>query len=73
MLNNEAQLAFFKERVKNRIEELRPYISDVKYRLYITMIEDCNSIDELREMAELDLQLNLIKYTREIANKVQKS
>ena len=36
------------------------------------MIEDCNSIDELREMAELDLQLNLIKYTREIANKVQK-
>ena len=49
------RITFFKNKIKDRLEELRPYMSDIKYRLYQTMIEQCSSLEEIREMAELDM------------------
>ena len=67
------KVTFFKNRILKRIEELHPYMSDIKYRLYRTMISDCNSFDEIREIAELDLQFNLIKYIKDIEYKLEEN
>ena len=65
------RINFFKNKIKDRLEELRPYMSDIKYRLYKTMIEKCSSLDEIREMAELDMQFSLIKYLKELEDKLK--
>ena len=67
------KVLFFKNKIKNRIEELKPFMSDLKYKLYISMIEDCDNLEEIREMAELDLQFNMIKYVRDLDNKLKLS
>ena len=67
------RVKFFKNRIVARLEELRPYMSDVKYRLYQSMIADCTSLDEIREMAELDLQFNMIKYLKDLEDKLKLS
>lgn len=67
------KIQFFKEKIKNRLTELRPYMSDVKYRMYMSVIGDCKDLDELREMAEMDLQFNMVKYLNELTDKIKLS
>ena len=64
------KIVYFKNRILDRLEELRPYMSDTKYRLYIAMVNDCKSFDEIREMADLDLQFSMIKYIKEVEGKL---
>lgn len=67
------KVTYFKNKIEKRLEELRPYMSDVKYRLYTSMIKDCTSFDQVREMAELDMQFNMIKYVKELEEKLKLS
>lgn len=71
MNTEEKRVQFFKNKITARLEELRDYMPDLRYRLYKTMIDDCNSYDEIREMAELDLQFNMIKYVNELKDKLK--
>lgn len=48
-------------------------MSDVKYRMYMSVIGDCKDLDELREMAEMDLQFNMVKYLNELTDKIKLS
>lgn len=68
---DEKKIQFFKNKISTRLEELHPYMSDVKYKLYQTMIDDCSSYDEIREMAELDLQFNMIRYVKDLENQLK--
>ena len=52
---NSKKIEFFKNKIRQRLKELCPYMSDVKYRLYNSMINDCQSLDDIREMAVLYL------------------
>jgi len=67
------KIQFFKNKIIARLDELKPFMSDVKYRLYISIINDCTNIDDIRDMAELDMQFNMIKYVNEIADKLKLS
>ena len=70
---NSKKIEFFKNKIRQRLKELCPYMSDVKYRLYNSMINDCQSLDDIREMAELDMQFSMIKYVQELDDKLKKS
>ena len=70
---NSKKIEFFKNKIIQRLKELCPYMSDVKYRLYNSMINDCQSLDDIREMAELDMQFSMIKYVQELDDKLKKS
>ena len=71
MSTEERKIQFFKDKITARLEELRDFMPEIKYKLYKTMIEDCDSYDEIKEMAELDLQFNMIKYVNELKDKLK--
>ena len=66
MNKDEQRIIFLKKRILNRLEEVQECMSNTKYKLYKTMVNDCNSFDEIREIAELDMQLGLIDYVRKL-------
>ena len=66
-------LDFFKNKIKSKLLELKPNMSDIKYRLYLSMIDECESFEEIRDIAELDLQFDLIKYIKDIDSKLKLS
>ena len=66
MNKDEQRIIFLKKRILNRLKEVQECMSNTKYKLYKTMVNDCNSFDEIREIAELDMQLGLIDYVRKL-------
>lgn len=72
-LENDKRLEYFKKHIKEKLESVKDDIPDRRYRLWIAAIDDCEDYDELREMAELDMQLDMFEYTRnEINPKLQR-
>lgn len=66
------KLEFFKQFIKEKLEKIREDIPARRYRLLLAVIDDCDDYNELREMAELDMQIDLFEYTKtEINPKVQ--
>ena len=67
------RLEFFKQKIKEKLESIRGDIPEIRYKLWIESIDACNDYNDLREMAELDMQLALFDYTRnEINPKIEK-
>ena len=67
------RLEFFKQKIKEKLESIRGDIPEIRYKLWVASIDACNDYNELREMAELDMQLALFDYTRnEINPKIEK-
>lgn len=58
------QLAYFKEKIKRELEKIRDDIGDVRYNLYVATVDQCDNYEDLREMAELEMQLDFIKYAK---------
>ena len=72
-MENDKRLEYFKKHIKEKLESVKDDIPDRRYRLWIAAIDDCEDYDELREMAELDMQLDMFEYTRnEINPKLQR-
>ena len=67
-MENEKKLSFFKERIKEKLEQIREDIPEIRYKLWIASVDACDDYNELREMAELDMQLDLFEYTRNEIN-----
>ena len=69
---SEKQLQFFKNYIKEKLNTIKDDIGQIRYKLYVAMVEECNDYDELREMAELEMQIDMIAYTNgELANKLK--
>ena len=73
MNKDEQRIIFLKKRILNRLEEVQECMSNTKYKLYKTIVNDCNSFDEIREIAELDMQLGLIDYVRKLKYSLDKN
>ena len=58
------QLAYFKEKIKHELEKIREDIGDLRYNLYVATVDQCDDYDQLREMAELEMQIDFIEYTK---------
>ena len=66
------QLNFFKNRILQQLEGIRGDIGELRYELYIKMVEACDNIDELKEMCELEMQIDFLNYTKgNIINKLE--
>jgi len=60
---------YFRERVRIRLEEYRNEIGP-RLDTYLDYIDTCNSIDEIKEAAEIDLVIQYLEYIRTINNKL---
>lgn len=63
-MGNEKAIEYLKAKIKKKLEAVAEQMGKYRYKLYLAMVDDCNDIDELCEMAELDLQMELFDYTK---------
>ena len=70
MLEHDKRLTFFKDRIKKQLYSLKECIGETRYKLYIATVEECDDYTELREMAELELQVGAIEYTNSLKEKL---
>lgn len=60
------RLEFYRKFVKEQLDIIKETMSSSRYSLYIKTVEECQDLGELMEMAELDLQIDMSKYTMDI-------
>ena len=65
---NQKAIDFLKNRIRARLAEVADQMGKYRFRLYMAMVDECNDFDELKEMAELDLQMDLFDYVRNEIN-----
>ena len=69
--NDEQKLNFYKNRILEKLELIRNDMSPEKYKYFTSMVLECDRYEELREMSEMDMQIEFINYTRtEIIDKL---
>ena len=64
-MDNKVGIDFLKNRIKERLASVADQMGHQRYKLYLAMVEDCNNFNDLREMAELDLQMELFDYVKD--------
>lgn len=69
--DNQSKIDFYKKRIMERIDSVKDYMSNTKYRLYKSMVENCNDYNELLDMAEIDLQVTMFKYIQDLQSKLE--
>lgn len=64
------KVKYFRSRI---ISRLKDYESDIgpTFRLYMDSVMECNDLEELKEMAELDMQLDYFDYIRDLNSKLE--
>lgn len=69
--SSDRKLIFFKNKINQALDNLRQDIGELRYKLYKEMVKQCNDYEELKEMAELEMQIDSVNYTKEaIKNKL---
>lgn len=69
--NDEQKINFYKNRILKKLELIKDDMSPEKYKYFTSMVLDCDRYEELREMSEMDMQIEFINYTRtEIIDKL---
>lgn len=58
------QLNYFREKIQRDLAEIRGDIGEVRYKSYISMANECNDYEQLKEMADLGLQIQMVYYIR---------
>lgn len=58
------KLDFFKNRIRHILEEYKDELGDLRYRLYMEMVNQSNNYEEIKEMADLEMQVDLLEYTK---------
>ena len=73
MNSNEKQVEFYKKEVLSKIEKIKEHIPSIRYKLYKTMIEKSDNVDELRELSDLDMQVKFIDYMEDLKKNLDES
>lgn len=58
-------IQFYRAKILEFLELMRKDMGELRFKLYVDMVNSCTEIEDLKEMAELELQLDFIKYTKE--------
>ena len=70
---NTKGIDFFKQKIKERLKQIKDDIPEIRYKLWIASIDACDDYNSLKEMAELDMQIEMFNYTRnEINPKIER-
>ena len=68
-MSNEA-IEFYRSIVLKNIEETKDTITDTKYKLYVAIVNNCNDLEELKDLADFNMQNDFLEYTRSISNRL---
>jgi hypothetical protein len=68
-MEEEQRILFFKNKIREVLTKYRDEIGEVRYTLYMEMVDKINDYNELKEMADLEMQIDMLKYTREYIKK----
>ena len=66
----ENAIQFYKELITRHIESAKDSLSNTKYRIYMAIVDSCNDLEKLKDMADFDMQNDFLIYSREINNKL---
>lgn len=64
----DSRIEYYRERICNRLAEVSDIIGEAKYLLYCSTVNECEDFSTLRDMAELDMQIEFIAYVEEQIN-----
>lgn len=67
----EMNLEFVKNKVKEKLSEIKDSVSSTKYRLYCAMIDDCSTLEEVTELCELRLPIDVHNYIRGVLGELE--
>ncbi len=56
------KIKFMRELIKDRLSKVREQITEEAYLLYCSMVDDCSDYEELKPMADIELQVGYIEY-----------
>ena len=56
------KIVFFKNYIKSQIASLRDSLGEARYNLYLATVDSIEDYEELKELAELELQIEYAKY-----------
>lgn len=60
----EGRLQFFKNKILEELGKIRGDLGELRYKLYVETVNQCDDYKQLKEMAELELQLQFIEYAK---------
>ena len=66
----ENAIQFYKELITRHIESVKDSLSDTKYRIYMAIVDSCDDLEKLKDMADFDMQNDFLAYSREINDKL---
>ena len=55
------KIVFFKNYIKSQIASLRDSLGEARYNLYLATVDSIEDYEELKELAELELQIEYAK------------
>lgn len=65
--------SYYKEKIIEKLNLIRDDIGEARYLLYSDTVDDCDDIEMLKQMYEIDMQIGYIRYVREqISDKINK-
>lgn len=56
------KIKYMRDLIKDRLGKVREKISEEAYLLYCSMVEDCDDFEELKKMADIEMQIGYIEY-----------
>ena len=68
-MKEEQRIRFFKNKIREVLTLYKKEIGDTRYSLYMEMVERVNDYNELKEMADLEMQIDMLEYTRDFIKK----
>ncbi|MBR1455431.1 MAG: hypothetical protein IJ593_12440 [Lachnospiraceae bacterium] len=67
-MDNKAGIEYFKNRIKEKINKVQDQMGKYQYKLAIATIDACQNYEDLKDMAELSMQMEFFEYVKDEIN-----
>lgn len=64
MEDKSQQLAYFKEKLNKQLDSVKELLGEYRYKVFHMMVNECEDYDELRMMADIEMQLDSLEYEK---------
>ena len=58
------QLKYFKEKLNKQLDSVKELLGEYRYKVFSVMVNTCEDYDELKMMADIEMQLDSLEYTK---------
>ena len=60
------RLEYFKKALKDKLDNIKDRMTDRQYKIQVDKIEECNDYEKLRDLNDMDMRIEELKYKTEI-------